>query len=104
MSSSYVSWQLPSKPWYFFTAEAFSECIELTRFGGQPKEGALLDDDIIDDDDLKTLDRPTRLVPNNDQRLPTLHSIRLGQGKAKLYRLIRNDSDLYIILFEFEDK
>ena len=102
MSSSYVSRQLPSKPWYFFTAEAFSECIELTRFGGQPKEGGLLDDNIIDDDDLKTLDRPTRLVPNNDQRLQslhTLHSIRLGQDKAKVNRLIRNDSDLYIILF-----
>ena len=102
MSSSYVSRQLPSKPWYFFTAEAFSECIELTRFGGQPKEGGLLDDNIIDDDDLKTLDRPTRLVPNNDQRLQslhTLHSIRLGQGKAKLYRRILNYSDLYIILF-----
>ena len=75
MSSSYVSRQLPSKPWYFFTAEAFSECIELTRFGGQPKEGGLLDDNIIDDDDLKTLDRPTRLVPNNDQRLHSLHTL-----------------------------
>jgi hypothetical protein len=43
--------------WYIFSAEVFSECIELTRYGTQAKDVALLEDTAIDDDDLKTLDR-----------------------------------------------
>jgi hypothetical protein len=51
---------------FLFPAEVFSECIELTRFGVQQKEVALLDD-IIDDVDLKALDRArcVRLAKRN---------------------------------------
>ena len=39
-------------------AEVFSECIELNRYGTQAKEVGLLEETAIDEDDLKTLDRP----------------------------------------------
>ena len=42
---------------FVLSAEVFSECIELTRFGAQQKEVALLDDTVIEDVDMKALDK-----------------------------------------------
>ena len=42
---------------FALSAEVFSECIELTRFGAQQKEVALLDDTVIEDVDMKALDK-----------------------------------------------
>ena len=42
---------------FLLSAEVFSECIELTRFGAQQKEVALLDDTVIEDADIKARDK-----------------------------------------------